>query len=359
MTDAHRPRVRMPAEWEPHDATWISWPHHEPDWPGKLGPIPWVYAEIVRALSPFERVEILCHDEAVRSSARLALDMHDVDPATYRLHLQPCDRVWLRDSGPTGVHLADGSVGLVHWGFNAWAKYDNYANDSTIPLAVERITGLARTAATRHDQPAPLVLEGGGIETDGLGTMLVTEEWLLSDVQVRNPGYTRADYERAFLDYLGITHTIWLGEGCVGDDTHGHVDDIARFVAPGVVVLAHEENPDDENHARSLDNLRRLQLARDARGDVLRVVTLPYPRAVIMDGARLPASYANFYVGNGVVLVPTFNDVQDRVALTTLAGLFPEHQIIGIHAVDLVWGLGTLHCLTQQQPAARPTGMQT
>ena len=351
--------VRMPAEWEPHDATWISWPHHEPDWPGKLGPIPWVYAEIVRALAPFERVEILCHDDAVRASAQLALDLHEVDPVTYRLHIQPCDRVWLRDSGPTGVHRADGSVGLVHWGFNAWAKYDNYANDVSIPLAVERITGLARTPAMRHDQQAPLVLEGGGIETDGLGTMLVTEEWLLNDVQVRNPGYARADYERAFLEYLGITHTIWLGEGCVGDDTHGHVDDIARFVSPGVVVLAHEENPDDDNHARSLDNLTRLQRARDARGEPLRVVTLPYPRAVIMDGTRLPASYANFYIANGVVLVPTFNDVQDRVALNTLSDLFPEHQIVGIHAVDLVWGLGTLHCLTQQQPAARTTGIHT
>jgi agmatine deiminase len=181
----------------------------------------------------------------------------------------------------------------------------------------------------------------------------------MSDVQVRNPGYTRADYERAFHEYLGITHTIWLGEGCVGDDTHGHVDDIARFVSPGVVVLAHEEDPDDENHARSLDNLRRLQHARDARGEPLRVVTLPYPRAVIMDGTRLPASYANFYIANGVVLVPTFNDVQDRVALNTLSDLFPEHQIVGIHAVDLVWGLGTLHCLTQQQPAARTTGIHT
>jgi len=352
-SNAPAPRVRMPAEWERHEATWIAWPHHEPDWPGKLGPIPWVYAEIVRALAPFERVEILCHNESVREQARHALTMHEVDPATYRLHVQPSDRVWLRDSGPTGVHLADGSVSLVHWGFNAWAKYDNYALDARVPEAVERITGLRRTQAVRHDNGARLVLEGGGIETDGLGTMLVTEEWLLSDVQVRNPGFSRDDYERAFGEYLGISHTIWLGEGCVGDDTHGHVDDIARFVAPGVVVLAHEQNPDDENHGRSLDNLRRLEAAHDARGERLRVVTLPYPRAVIMDGTRLPASYANFYIGNGVVIVPTFNDANDRIALNTLADLFPAHRIVGIHAVDLVWGLGTLHCLTQQQPAPR------
>jgi len=345
--------VRMPAEWARHDATWIAWPHHEPDWPGKLGPIPWVYAEIVRALAPFERVEILCHDEQVRDSARQTLAMHAVDAANYRLHLQPTDRVWLRDSGPTGVHCADGRVQLVHWGFDAWSKYDNYALDVDVPDAVARITGLPRLESVRPDNGNRLILEGGGIETDGLGTMLVTEEWLLSDVQIRNPGLDRAGYERAFAQYLGITRTIWLGEGCVGDDTHGHVDDIARFVAPGVVVLAHEEDPSDENHRRSLDNLHRLQRAKDARGEALRVVTLPYPRAVIMDDTRLPASYANFYIANGVVIVPTFNDVNDRVALSALARLMPSHQVVGIHAVDLVWGLGTLHCLTQQQPAAR------
>ena len=343
----------MPAEWELHEATWIAWPHHEPDWPGKLGTIPWVYAEIVRALAPHERVEILCHDESVREAARYALTMHDVEAATYRLHVQPTDRVWLRDSGPTGVHCADGSTALVHWGFNAWAKYDNFVQDALVPNAVQCVTGLARREAMRRDTAQRLVLEGGGIETDGAGTMLVTEEWLLSDVQVRNPGFTRADYEQAFGEFLGITHTIWLGEGCVGDDTHGHVDDIARFVAPGVVVLAHEVDPADENHRRSLDNLHRLQRAHDARGESLRVVTLPFPRAVMMDGTRLPASYANFYIANGVVLVPTFNDPNDRVALNLVAELMPRHQIVGIHAVDLVWGLGTLHCLTQQQPASR------
>ena len=345
--------LRMPAEWERHDATWIGWPHHEPDWPGKLGPIPWVYAEIVRALAPFERVEILCHDESVRDAARHALHMHDVAGDRYRLHLQPTDRVWLRDSGPTGVHTPDGAVSLVHWDFDAWAKYDNYALDVRVPEAVQRVTGLPRVEAMRPDDGERMVLEGGGIETDGLGTMLVTEEWLLSDVQVRNTGLTRSGYEQAFAEYLGITHTIWLGAGCVGDDTHGHVDDIARFVAPGVVVLAHEENPSDENHCRSLDNLERLRRAHDARGEAIRVVTLPYPRAVVMDGTRLPASYANFYIANGVVIVPTFNDASDRVALTTLAELFPAHRVVCIHAVDLVWGLGTLHCLTQQQPAAR------
>jgi agmatine deiminase len=191
------------------------------------------------------------------------------------------------------------------------------------------------------------VLEGGGIETNGAGRLLVTEEWLLSDVQVRNPGLTREGYESAFRDTLGVQQTIWLGEGCVGDDTHGHIDDIARFASADTVVLAHEEDPADENHRRSEDNLRRLQLVK---GPSLRVVTIPYPRAVIMDGQRLPASYANFYVANGVVLVPTFNDPSDRVALNVLADLFPGREVVGIHSVDLVWGLGTLHCLTQQQP---------
>lgn len=343
----------MPAEWERHDATWIGWPHHEPDWPGKFGPIPWVYAEIVRALAPYERVEILCTDETVEAEARQYLDQHHVDASQYRLHRQPTDRVWLRDSGATAVHRADGSVALVQWGFNAWAKYDNYALDAEVPGRMAEVTGLPLVQAVRHDTGAPLILEGGGIETDGQGTLLVTEEWLLSDVQVRNPGYTRADYERAFAEYLGISRTLWLGEGCVGDDTHGHIDDIARFVAPGVVVLAHEEDPADENHHRSLDNLHRLRAATDAHHNPLRVVTLPYPRAVMMDGMRLPASYANFYLGNGVCLVPTFNDRNDRVALNTLAELLPSHHVIGIHAVDLVWGLGTLHCLSQQQPSAR------
>jgi agmatine deiminase len=343
-------RLRMPAEWEPHDATWIAWPHHEPDWPGKLAPIPWVYGEIVRVLSRHERVEVLCHDEQVRDDARAVLDAHGVPRERYRLHLVPNDRVWLRDSGPTAVLDDAGGVALVNWRFNAWAKYDNYARDERVGAAVARLTGRPRVVPVRPDTGEPVVLEGGGIEANGEGLLLVTEEWLLSDVQVRNAGLSREGYERVFREYLGVRQTIWLGEGCVGDDTHGHVDDIARFVAPDVVVLAHEEDPADENHRRSADNLRRLELIS---GSALRVVTLPFPRAVIMNGERLPASYANFYVANGVVIVPTFNDRNDRVALNTLAALMPDREVVGIHAVDLVWGLGTLHCLSQQQPSAQ------
>lgn len=345
--------VRWPAEWEPHDATWIAWPHHEPDWPGKFGPIPWVYAEIVRALSAYERVEVLCQSPAVRRYARRVLAAHGVRPSRVRMHTCPTDRVWLRDSAPTAVHQADGSVAWVNWAFNGWAKYPNHHRDARVGGFVARASRRPVSQPLRPDGRRRLVLEGGGIETDGAGTMLVTEEWLLSRVQVRNPGMRREDYEALFAAHLGIRHTIWLGEGCVGDDTHGHIDDIARFAPGGVVLVAHERDPADANHRRSRDNVRRLRRARDAHGRRLTVVTLPFPRPVVMDGQRLPASYANFYVANGIVIVPTFNDPADRVALEIIAHAFPRRVVTGIHAVDLVWGLGTLHCLTQQQPAAR------
>lgn len=348
-TTAAENRV-MPAEWETHDATWIAWPHHEPDWPRKLEAVKWVYAEIVRALHPHERVEILCADESVRESARETLDAHAVALADYQLHIVPNDRVWLRDSAPTAVWQHDGSVELVNWGFNGWAKYENHQLDERVGEAIERITGLPRKCPLRDDG-SRIVLEGGGIEIDGTGSLLVTEEWLLSDVQVRNPGMSRADYERAFAEWLGVRETIWLGKGSVGDDTHGHVDDVARFAPGAVVLLAYEADPSDANHAQSVDNLRRLEAASKHRS--MEIVKLPYPRPVIMDGQRLPASYANFYVANGIVLVPTFNDPADRTALDVIARAFPDRTIIGIHSVDLVWGLGTLHCLTQQQPAPR------
>ena len=343
--------LRMPAEWERHRATWISWPHHEPDWPGKLGPIPWIYAEIARVLTDHEPVEILCHSKDVRASARAALDAHGVRADRVRLHVVPTDRVWLRDSGPIGVIDGDGRVQLISWAFNAWAKYDNWSQDAAVGRAVAAITGLRVIEPRREDTGERIVLEGGGIEVNGAGSLLVTEEWLLSGTQDRNPGLTREDYERIFAQWLGVSRTIWLGEGCVGDDTHGHIDDIARFVDRDTILLAVERDPQDDNHARSMDNLRRLELASQAGRAPLRIVTLPFPRAVMMNGERLPASYANFYIGNGVVIVPTFNDPNDRVALNTIAELMPSRRVVGIHAVDLVWGLGTLHCLTQQEPA--------
>ena len=341
----------MPAEWEPHRATWIAWPHHEPDWPGKLGPIPWVYAEIARVLAEHEPVDILCHDGEVMESARQTLESHGVRRDRVRLHEVATDRVWLRDSAPTGVLDADGNVILLNWAFNGWAKYPNWHLDTQVGAALARIAGLPRQEPARRGSSERIVLEGGGIDVNGQGLLLVTEEWLLSDAQVRNPGLRRQDYEQIFQEWLGVRRTIWLGEGCAGDDTHGHIDDVVRFVNADTVVVAIEDDPHDENHARSADNVRRLQAAaRESDVGPLRIVTLPFPRPVIMDGTRLPASYANFYVANGVVLVPTFNDPNDRIALNALAELMPDRRVVGIHSVDLVWGLGTIHCLTQQEP---------
>ena len=341
----------MPAEWEQHRATWIAWPHHEPDWPGKLGSIPWVYADIARVLAQHETVEILCHDDETIESARTTLTAYEVRLDRVALHRVQTDRAWLRDSAPTGVLDSAGDVVLLDWAFNGWAKYPNWKLDAQVGAAISRLTGLQRAEPRRDDTGERLVLEGGGIEVNGDGLLLVTEEWLLSDVQVRNPRLNREDYERVFSEWLGVSHAIWLGEGCVGDDTHGHIDDVARFVGVDTVVLAVEQDPLDENHARSLDNVRRLDAAVKTGGvGPLHIVKLPFPRPVIMNGERLPASYTNFYIANGVVLVPTFNDPNDRIALNTIAETMPSHRVVGIHAVDLVWGLGTLHCLTQQEP---------
>jgi agmatine deiminase len=280
------------------------------------------------------------------------LDAHAVRRDRVRLHIVPTDRVWLRDSAPTGVIDPSGRVVLLNWGFNGWAKYDNWSEDAKVGATIAAITSLRRVEPMRTDGNDRFVLEGGGIDVNGNGLLLVTEEWLLSNTQVRNPGLMRNDYERLFAEWLAVRHTIWLGEGCVGDDTHGHIDDIARFVSRDTIVLAVEPDPADDNHARSMDNLRRLEHVSRAPGiGPLRIVTLPFPRPVMMTGERLPASYANFYIANGVVLVPTFNDPNDRVALNTIAELMPSHRVVGIHSVDLVWGLGTLHCLTQQEPA--------
>jgi len=342
---------RVPAEWDSHAATWIAWPHYEPDWPGKLAVVQWLYAEIVRVLTQYERVEILCHNETVQAQAVDYLGRSHVDSSRYRTHIVPNDRSWLRDSAPTAVRTADGQIEWVCWRFNAWSKYDNYHRDEKVADAIAHISGMNSVEACRSNSTDRLVLEGGVFDTDGEGTLLVTEECLLSSEQVRNPGMSREDYEQAFAEYLGIKKVIWLGLGCIGDDTHGHVDDIARFVAPCKVVLAYEEDAADANHESSVDNLDHLKSARDAAGHSLEIIKLPYPRAVIMEGERLPASYANFYICNNAVLVPTFNDVNDREALDILADCFPDRDVIGIYAVDLVWGMGTLHCLTQQQPA--------
>ena len=350
---------RMPAEWEPHAATWIAWPHNRDDWPGKFAPVPWVYTEIVRHLSRFEKVHIIVRGGSMKRRVSDQLDSVGVNLEAVRFFKAATDRVWLRDSAPTFVVKnqpaagAPEAVGIVGWKFNGWAKYDNHRRDGRLPRRFERWLGLRRWAPRVEQGGAHVrvVVEGGAIDVNGQGTLLTTEECLLDEVQARNPGLDRAVIETIFADYLGVRHVVWLGRGIDGDDTHGHVDDLARFVDPQTVVTVVEPRTDDPNHEPLQNNLRRLKEAFDQDGQPLRVVELPMPRPVVFDGQRLPASYANFYIANGLVVVPTFNDPADRSALDTLAGLFPDREVVGIHCVDLVLGLGTLHCLSQQQPA--------
>jgi agmatine deiminase len=350
---------RMPAEWEPHAATWIAWPHNRDDWPGKFAPIPWVYTEIVRYLSKSEMVHIVVESGTTKRRVADKLDAVAVDFDRIRFFKAATDRVWLRDSAPTFVVNHEPSsgtpdrIGLVDWKFNAWAKYDNYLRDNRLSRKIARWLGFPKWTprAEQGGQSLRVVMEGGAIDVNGSGTLLATEECLQSDVQARNPGLDRPALERVFADYLGARHVVWLGRGIDGDDTHGHIDDLARFVDPLTVVTVVESRTDDPNHVPLQENRERLRSACNEDGQPLRVVELPMPAPVIFAGQRLPASYANFYIANNRVLVPTFNDPADRLALDTLASLFPDRQVVGIHSVDLVLGLGTLHCLTQQQPA--------
>ena len=346
-------KLRMPAEWEPHSATWIAWPHNQKDWPGKFEPIPWVYAEIVRNLCRFERVEIIVNDAAAERAARKVLRSANALSDQIRFHRWPTDRVWTRDSGCTFVKKRNSeltSLAGIHWRFNAWAKYSNWKKDQHI--------GRLMANATRADAFRPLVvrdqdveLEGGSIDVNGQGTLLTTEECLLGKTQRRNPEMKRSDYEKVFAKYLGISNVVWLKSGIAGDDTHGHVDDITRFVTPDTVVSVIESDPSDVNYEPLRENIRRLRAATDQHGNELAIVELPMPRPIFFEGQRLPASYANFYVANGVVLVPVFNDPNDRIALDALADVFPDREIVGIYCGDLIWGFGAIHCMTQQQPA--------
>jgi agmatine deiminase len=354
----HALGYRMPAEWERHEATWLAWPHNPEDWPGKFQAIPWVYAEIVRLLVARERVHLIVEDARAELRVRGILERAGANLECVSFHVWPTDRGWTRDSGPIFVRDRAGHVGLTNWGFNAWAKYDDWRLDDKLPGRVAKLLGVPEwkpSIELEDGRAHRLVLEGGSIDTNGGGILLTTEECLLSDVQQRNPGVGREKLEQAFHDFLGIDQTIWLGCGIAGDDTHGHVDDISRFVGPATIVTAVEPDARDANHAPLAENLKRLKAARTPGGKQFTLVELPMPRPVVFRGQRLPASYANFYIANGLVLVPTFHDPNDRVALNTLAEVFPDREVIGIHCVDLVWGLGTLHCMTQQQPAAHPT----
>jgi agmatine deiminase len=374
----------MPAEWTPHAATWLAWPHYHGDWPGKFEPIPWVYTEIIRNLARHERVELLVNDAPAEKKVRKLLQRANANLSNVRFHRHPTNRVWLRDSGaifvtndsgqkvreehdfrfepalskrsaPKGANkdsnrkgaLAPAPIAL-NFRFTAWAKYSNFAHDQKIGSLMSAVAETKEIRPTHNN--TRVVLEGGSIDVNGEGTVLTTEECLLSKIQQRNPTMHRKDYEKIFATYLGAPHTIWLNKGIVGDDTHGHVDDLTRFVSPNTVVTVVEPNRKDANHKPLAENLRRLRAATDQSGNPLNLVELPMPRPVIFEQRRLPASYANFYIANGIVLVPIFNDPNDRIALNTLAELFPTREIIPIYSGDLIWGLGTMHCMTQQQP---------
>ncbi|HEV3201670.1 MAG TPA: agmatine deiminase family protein [Bryobacteraceae bacterium] len=334
------PGFRMPAEWEPHEATWLAWPHNREDWPGRFAPVPWVYGEIVRKLSRVEKVRILVQDHTLEEQARRVLVKVGAKLDAVEFFRCPTNRAWTRDYCPLFVKDRRGGVALTAWRFNGWAKYDDWQMDAAVPASL----------AERLKLPiwtVPMVLEGGSIDVNGQGLLLTTEECLLSPVQARNPGMTRGEIERMLGRYLGARRVIWLRNGIAGDDTHGHIDDVARFVGPETVVLSSELDRSDPNYEPLRENARILQSAK------LGVVKLPMPRPLIFAGQRLPASYANFYVANNLVLVPTFNDPNDRVALARLARVFPDREVTGINCTELILGLGALHCMTQQQPAAR------
>jgi agmatine deiminase len=363
----------MPAEWERHAATWLAWPHFRGDWPGKFEPIPWVYAEIIRNLSRHERVELIVKDAAAEKLARKTLKRAYALNENVRFHRWPTDRVWTRDSGCAFVRagakapshfggLNAGPEALLHpkaaagselaaikWRFNAWAKYPNWKHDEKIGSLMADAVG-AQELRPMFGK-SRVVLEGGSIDVNGSGTLITTEECLLSRVQQRNPGMKKKNYEKIVAEYLGATKVIWLGSGIVGDDTHGHVDDITRFVSPDSVVTCVDADPASENYDALRENIRRLRDATTEDGKPLATIDLPMPAAVYFEGRRLPASYANFYIANGVVLVPVFNDPNDRVALDIFTDIFPDREIVPIYCGDLIWGFGAIHCMTQQQPA--------
>ncbi|HET9530407.1 MAG TPA: agmatine deiminase family protein [Blastocatellia bacterium] len=344
--------LNMPAEWERHHATWIGWPHNRTDWPGKIVPVHWVYGEIVRKIAPGEIVRILVNSTPHETAARRILARVGIDPSRVEFFHIPTNRGWTRDFGPIFVRRRGrrAKKAIVQFHFNAWAKYPDWKLDGRVAERAAKSLGLTLFRAESNGRK--VVLEGGAIDVNGRGTIITTEECLLDNqTQARNPGLTREEIERVFHDYLGAGNVLWLGRGIAGDDTHGHVDDICRFTGPRTVVLCRESNARDYNYRVLEENRERLEAMRLEDGSRIDVVPLPMPAPLYLDGQRLPASYANFYISNSAVLVPTFNDPNDRLALGVLAELFTDRPVVGIHAVDLVWGLGTLHCLTQQEPS--------
>ncbi len=350
MADPRTADRRLPAEWEPHEATLLAFPHEGRDWPGKYDAVKWAFVEIIRKVAPHDSVLLVVKSRQHRDRVRVMLEQAHVDTRSVRFVVRNTNRGWMRDSGPVVVRRADGTREALQFRFNGWAKYPNHRLDGAVPPAVATSLRLPLTPAVWNGRP--VVLEGGAIDVNGAGSLITTEECLLdATTQVRNPGFSRQDYESVFREYLGVRNVIWLGRGIEGDDTHGHVDDICRFVNRTTVVACVEPNPKDANHRPLRENLERLERSFLEDGSRLEVVPVPMPGRIDFEELRLPASYVNFLVTNGCVLVPTFNDPNDRKALGILSELFTGRAVIGIHAVDLVWGLGTLHCLSHEIPA--------
>jgi len=336
----------MPPEWAPHRGTWLSWPHRESSWPDKFEPVPGIFAEIVRQLAKREEVHINVADLEMEARVRAVLDHSGVATRNVFFHHHPTNDAWCRDHGPIFVQRHRGGrieSRIVDWGYNAWGgKYPPFGDDDDIPSRIGAELGIEVV------RPG-IVMEGGSIDVNGLGTLLTTESCLLNPN--RNPGLTRSDIERHLSEQLGVHHFLWLGEGIEGDDTDGHIDDLTRFIDPTTVVTVVEEDPNDPNHRPLRDNLDRLRGMVDQDGRPLTVVTLPMPRPLYQGDQRLPASYANFYLANGVVLMPAYDAARDQIAQATLARCFPDREVIPIDCTDLVWGLGAIHCVTQQWPA--------
>ncbi|WP_276359375.1 agmatine deiminase family protein [Daejeonella sp. H1SJ63] len=339
---------RFPAEWENQQGILLCFPHNGKDWPGKFGAIQWAFTEFIKKVSIFEEVFLLVRDEKQKLSVREMLEMAHVKLEKVSFIIQKTNRSWMRDSGPIIVRNGSKREAL-NFNFNGWAKYKNYKLDRNVPAKVASFLNVPLSQVSYKGKP--VILEGGAIDVNGKGTLLTSEECLMDQkTQVRNPGLSKTDYEAIFKEYLGVSNVIWLGDGITGDDTHGHIDDLARFVNEDTIITVVESDPEDSNYKALQENLKRLQSSRLENGKTPKIVCLPMPGALEFEGLRLPASYANFLIMNKSVLVPVFNDPRDREALNIIAECFPDRTIIPISAIDLIWGFGTLHCLSQQIP---------
>jgi agmatine deiminase len=340
---------RLPAEWEKHQGILLCFPHNGNDWPGKFGAIQWAFVEFIKKVAASEQVFLIVANTQQQKKVSGLLETAHVNMAQVSFIIQKTNRSWMRDSGPIIVKNGTLEREALNFNFNGWAKYNNWQLDKHVPANVADFLKMPITQVVYKGKP--VILEGGAIDSNGKGTLITSEECLLHPtIQVRNPNFTKQDYEAVFAEYFGVTNIIWAGDGIEGDDTHGHIDDLCRFVNEDTILTVVESDPRDKNFKPLQDNLKRLQHAELENGKTPNIVILPMPKRLDFDGVRIPASYANFLILNKLVLVPTFNDPNDRLVLNILADCFPDKEIIGISAIDLIWGFGTLHCLSQQIP---------